>query len=153
STPSAINAFLAGGGLPQLGTRQLGVGLFPTTLDETEVSAKLTHQLNPRQSVIARAALTRTDESADAFTTGGLTDLSARGSSHTRDVAFTGSWTTILGPKATNELRGQVATRRVTRRTTDHVGAGILIPGLIEFGRSYSGNDRTDQTYGQIGDT
>jgi hypothetical protein len=153
STPSAINAFLAGGGLPQLATRQLTVGLFPTALDETELSGKLTHHASDRQAVELRVAGTSTSESADAFNTGGLTDLSARGTSRVEDGAFTGAWTSILGSRTTNDMRGQVAERRLTRHTDDQVGVGVLIPGIAEFGRPYSGNDRDDQTYAQVADT
>ena len=152
-TPSTINEFLAAGGLPRLGTQRLTTGLFPTSLNETELSAKVTHQLNQRHSLMVRVAGTNTDESADAFNSGGLTDLSAHGSSGTRDVAFTGSWTTILGPRITNEGRGQLAARRVDRHTEDSSGPGVVIPGVVDFGRPYAGNDRHDQRYVEIGDT
>jgi outer membrane receptor for ferrienterochelin and colicin len=153
STPSTINAFLAGGGLPRLATHQLTIGLFPTALDETELSGKVTHHASDRQSLELRVAGTRTTESADAFNTGGLTDLSARGTSRVEDAALTGAWTSILGSRMTNEVRGQLAVRRFTRHTADQVGVGILIPGVAEFGRPYSGNDHDDQTYAQVADT
>lgn len=151
--PSTISALLAAGGLPRLATRQLTTGLFPTALDETELSAKVTHQFTPRHSLTMRAAGTNTDDSADAFNGGGLTDVSARGSSATRDVALTGSWTAIAGSRMTNEVRGQFAARRVTRDTGDPQGPGVLIPGVIDFGRPYVGNDRHDQAYAEFGDT
>jgi hypothetical protein len=153
SIPREITNFLRAGGLPGLATRALTVGLFPTALDETELSAKMTHQLNARQSLMLRVAATNTDDTADAFNTGGLSDFSARGTSGTRDIALTGSWTSVLGTRMTNDLRAQVAARRLERRTEDPVGAGIVIPGTIEFGRPYAGNDRHDQTYLEGGDT
>ena len=152
-TPSTINGFLAAGGLPRLGTQRLTTGLFPGSLNETELSAKITHQVNQRHSLMVRAAGTNTEEAVDAFNSGGLTDLSARGTSGTRDVAFTGSWTTILGPRMTNEGRGQLATRRVDRHTGDSFGPGIVIPGVVDFGRPYAGNDHHDQHYVELGDT
>ena len=150
---SAINATLAAGGFPKLGTRQLTAGVFPTSLTETEWSAKVTDRLTARDSLIAGLATTNRRESADAFNAGGLTDLSARGTSGTRDLAFTSSWTSILGSQMTNDLRGQVATRRVDLRTTDQQGPGVLIPGVVEFGRPYAGNSVHDQMYVDLGDT
>lgn len=102
---------------------------------------------------MVRVAGTNTEEAADAFNSGGLTDLSAHGTSGTRDVASTGSWTTILGPRMTNEGRGQFATRRVDRHTEDSFGPGAVIPGVVDFGRPYAGNDRHDQHYVELGDT
>ena len=151
--PSAINDFLAGGALPRLGAQRLTSGLFPTSLNETELSAKVTHQVNERHSLMMRVAGTNVDESADAFNNGGLTDVSAHGTSGTRDLAVTGSWTTVLSARMTNDARGQVATRRVDRHTGDVVGPGIVIPGVVEFGRPYPGNDRRDQRYIEFGDT
>lgn len=152
-TASTIDAFLAAGGLPRLATRRLTSGLFPTALDETELSAKVTHQLNPPTSLMFRVAGTNTDEGGDAFNSGGLTDLSSHGSSGTRDVAVTGSWTTVLSPRMTNEGRGQLATRRVRRHTQESSGPGIVIPGVVDFGRPYAGNDHHDQAYVELGDT
>lgn len=150
-TPTLVNAALSS--LPRLGTHRLTSGLFPTSFRETELSAKVTHQVTPRHALVARVAGTDTSESASAFNAGGLTDLSARGTSGTRDVALTGTWTTVVGPRMTNEVRGQLATRRVDWWTVDQQGPGILIPGVLEFGRPYAGNDRHDQTYGEAGDT
>jgi hypothetical protein len=152
-TPSTINEFLAAGGLPRLGTQRLTTGAFPTSFNESELSAKVTHQVNQHQSLMARIAGTSTEETSDAFNSGALTDLSAHGTSLTRDIAFTGWWTTILGPRMTNEARGQLATRRVDRHTEDPHGPWVLIPGVIDFGRPYVGNDRHDQMYDELGDT
>jgi len=152
-TPSTINAFLASGHLSRLATRELTLGLAPTALDETELSAKLTHQINSRHSVVARIAGTNTDERGDAFNSGGLSDASARGSSRTHDVALTGDWTGTLTSRITNDVRGQYATRRVARNTGDSAGPGMVVPGVAEFGRPYAGNDQNDQTYAEISDT
>ena len=134
---STINTMLAAGAFPRLGTRQLTRGLFPTALTETEWSAKMNDLITPRNTVMARVAGTNRNESADAFNSGGLTGVSARGSSRTRDTTLTTTWTAILGSHATNDLRGQVATRTVDLHTTGPQGPGMLIAGMAEFGRPY----------------
>jgi hypothetical protein len=150
---SAINGVLASGGFPDLTTWQLTRGLFPTALGETEWSAKATAQLTGRGALVGRVALTDNRDDHDAFHAGGLSDLSARGSSATADRAVTGSWTTTVGSHATNDLRGQAATRRVDAYTTDHQGPGVTIAGVADFGTPYSGNSTDAQRYLQVGDT
>lgn len=93
---AAINAKLASGAFPVFGTTQLTTGFHPTSLDETEASGKISRQLAGGGSVMARVAVTDRYGSADAFNTGALTDLSARGTSAARDVALTGTGTSIL---------------------------------------------------------
>jgi hypothetical protein len=117
------------------------------------LSAKVNHQLTPRQSLMARFAVTNARESADAFNAGGLVDVSARGTNGTRDAALTGVWTSVLGTRSTNDLRAQVAARRVALRTTDQRGPGVLISGVAEFGRPYVGNNHHAQRYVEVGDT
>ena len=125
ATASAMNAALVNGLFPDLTTRQLTLGLFPTAREETEWSAKATQQLTGRGSLVARFALTDNHDDNDAFNAGGLSDLSARGSSVTADRAVTGSWTTTVGSRTTNDFRGQVATRRFDAHTTDQHGPGV----------------------------
>src|SRR5262249_2870476 len=114
---------------------------------------KLTHQINSRHSIVARIAGTNTDDTGDAFNSGGLSDVSARGSSRARDVAVTGDWAATLTTRITNDARGHYPTRRIARRTGDSTGPGMVIPGVVEFGRAYAGNDRNDQTYVEFSDT
>ena len=102
---------------------------------------------------MARVAGTRRDDRADAFNTGGLVDASARGSNSTDDTLLTAAWTAIAGDATTNELRGQLSTRQVDLRTTSAQGPGVVIPGIAEFGRPYSGNDSHHQRYAEAGDT
>ena len=54
--------------------------LASTGRSETELSAKINHQLGVRHAFMARAAATNNRESADAFNDGGLVDEMARGS-------------------------------------------------------------------------
>jgi hypothetical protein len=149
---STVNARLASDPYAQLGAR-LTTGLFPTALTETEWSAKLNHQFTPRQSAMVRLAGTTRDETANAFNTGGLTDVSARGSSSTGDTALTTTWTSVLGSHMTNDVRGQLAIRRVDLSTADARGPGVVIAGVAEFGRPYAGNSAHDQRYLELGDT
>jgi hypothetical protein len=128
-------------------------GLFPTSLTETEWSAKLNHQFAPRDHVMARVAGTTRDENGDAFNTGGLTDQSARGTSHVSDTSVTATWTRIIGSSMTNDVRGQFASRHIDLRTGDTAGPGIVISGVAEFGRPYAGNDSDQQHYAELGDT
>jgi hypothetical protein len=151
-TVSSINAHLASGVFPHFGTR-LTSGLFSTALTETEWSAKVNHQLTSNNSVVARAAGTYRSESAIAFNTGGLTDVSARGSDATHDTTLTATWTSLLGSHLANDLRGQLATRSIDVHTGDAHGPGMLIAGVAEFGRPYAGNNAHDQRYAEIGDT
>lgn len=149
---STINARLASDPYAPLGTR-LTAGLFPTALTETEWSGKLNHQFTLRHSAMVRLAATKRDETANAFNTGGLTDVSARGSNSTGDTTLTATWTSVLGSGMTNDVRGQLATRHVDLRTTDARGPGVLIAGVAEFGRPYAGNGTHDQRYAELGDT
>src|SRR6516225_8481806 len=61
---------------------------FPASRAETEASAKVNHQLTPRNSVMLRWAFTNNREAGDAFNNTGWADPSARGSSFTRDQAW-----------------------------------------------------------------
>ena len=150
---SAINAALAAGRFPALGTRRLTDGLFATEMSETEWSAKITHQATERHALMVRFAGTNRREAPDASDLSGLTDLSARGTNDRRDVAVTGTWMSVLGSRMTNEVRGQVAARRVELRTTDQLGPAVLISGVASFGGLYPGGIRQNQTYAGIGDT
>ena len=151
-TRSVVDTTLASPAWSRAGARRLHAGLFPTSLDETELSARINHQLSPRHSLMVRMAGTKTREAGDAFNDRGLFDRSARGSSSTRDVALTTSWTASLGTRMTNELRGQIATRQLTLSTTDTRGPAIVVPGVVEFGRPYAGNHRDSQRYVEAGD-
>jgi hypothetical protein len=152
-TAQAINSGLSAGLLPRVATRQLTAGLFPTARTETEWSAKITHQLAGRGALVGRVAGTDTRDEHEAFNTGGLSDLSARGTTKTRDVALTSSWTTTVGLRATNDLRGQLASRRLGLETTEQQGVGVSIAGVADFGTPYLGTNTHDETYMELGDT
>lgn len=124
-----------------------------TSRSETEMSAKINHQVTPRDSLVMRFALTRSADRGDAFNTSTLFDASSRGSEATRDATLTASWTMIVGNNTTNDVRAQLAERHVAVNTADDRGPGIVIAGVAEFGRPYAGNARHRQRYAQLGDT
>jgi hypothetical protein len=149
---SVINARLASGPFTRVAP-QVTTGLFPTSLTETEWSVKVDDQLTTRNSVMARVAGTTRSEQANAFNSGGLTDVSARGSSDVTDATLTASWTHVIGSSMTNDVRGQFASRRFDLHTTDTQGPSVLIAGVVDFGRPYAGNHRHDQRYAELADT
>jgi hypothetical protein len=153
STASAINTALSSGLLPELGTRELTIGVFPTARHETEASLKVTHQLEHRGTVVASLTANQNGDDHDAFNTGGLSDRSARGSAATRDVATTFSWYKTRGSTTANEFRGQVAGRRQTFQTADPIGPGVSIAGIADFGTTYVGDSDRRQSYVELADT
>src|SRR5262249_23267695 len=80
------------------GRRRVTDDPFPVSRAETEASAKINHQLTPRNSLMLRYAFTNNREAGDAFHTAGWDDPSARGSSFTQDHAFAGSLTSVFTP-------------------------------------------------------
>jgi hypothetical protein len=148
----SINAALAAGVLSAARVTPLTSDLFPTSRRETEWSAKLTHDLAGRGTFGVRAAGNDNRIDHDAFNSSGLVDASARGSQTTRDLGLASWWTTILGASTTNDLRAQVAGRRIAS-TAGPDGAGVLIAGVAEFGTPYVGNNTHDETYIDVGDT
>jgi len=131
-TASMINTHMVPG-IPRLTT-----GLFPTALTETEWSGKVTHAETPRHLLMVRVAGTNRTDTTDAFNTGGLSDISARGSNGTRDTTVSAMWPNVLGSRATNDVRGQLASRHVGLSTTDTRGPGMSIAGVADFGRPYA---------------
>ncbi len=146
----AVDRMLAGGAFPRLSTRQINENLFPASRMETEASAKVNHQLTPRNSLMLRYAFTNNRDAGDAFNTAGLTDPSARGSSFIEDHAVVGALTSVFDPQSVGDLRFQIADRRALLRTNDAAGPGIDIAELVDFGRPYDGNGRRTETHDQV---
>jgi hypothetical protein len=153
SAASAINRSLEAGLLPEIGTRKLTVGVFATARSETESSVKISHGIGGRGLLVGALAANQNTEDHDAFSGGGLSDPSARGSASTRDVAVTASWDAALTPQTANELRGQVAARRQILESADPLGPGVTISGVADFGTAYVGDSDRRQSYLEIGDT
>jgi hypothetical protein len=150
---SRINSALSAGLLPELGTRSLTIGLFPTTRTETESSAKITHSFTGRGLVVGSIAANQNADEHNALNISGLSDRSARGSATTRDVAGTGSWNAAITTATANELRGQFAARHQTLTPIDSQGPGVSIAGVADFGTGYVGDSDHRQSYLEIGDT
>jgi hypothetical protein len=138
-TVSAVDSLLAAGALPGLAVRRLAAGNAGT--EETEASVKLNHQLSPPSALMLRYSHVNERRTGDAFGADALTDASARGSSFTRDHGLVGSLVTSWA-HAVSDLRLQAAWRRVRLRTGDERGPGVVVPGLIRFGRPWEGNSR-----------
>lgn len=148
---ASINAFLAAGGVAAVPTRQLRAGFFPTGVSETELSARLTHRLTNAHALTGRMAATNRRAAGEPL--GGLlSDASARGGTGLRDIAATATWS-ASGHRFTNDVRLQAATRRVALTASDPIGPGVLIPGVIAFGRPYLLSSQINQRYAQVGDT
>jgi len=152
SAGDAINAALNSGALPGIAVRSINPALFRVAHAETEASARLDHQIGPRNSLLLKYALTNSREAGDAFNTGGLIDPSGRGSSFIEDKGVTGSLISVLGQSALNNFRFQVSSRRDVSRTTDQIGPEIVIAGLVDFGRPYAGNSRRHEDHYQFVD-
>jgi outer membrane receptor for ferrienterochelin and colicin len=145
---SAINTFLATGALPRLSVRQITTGFSPIARAETEASGKLNYQINSRNSMTLRYALTNNREAGNAFNTTALDDASARGSSFTEDNVVAGSLVSVFGSGSVSDLRVLAATRHAVLRTNDAADPEIDIDGLVDFGRPYAGNsNRTEDHF------
>jgi hypothetical protein len=149
ASASAINRFLATGAFPGLKTRQITMGLFPISQQETEASGKVDHQINAWNSLMLRYTFTNNRLPGDGFNAGGLEDSSTRGSSFTADNALSGSLVSTYGSNAVGDLRFEAATRHEVLRTGDAVGPGIQISGLADFGRPYAGNSARRENHYQ----
>lgn len=148
---AALNPFLQRGSVA--GIRSISNDLFPVTRAETEASMRLDHLVTPNTALSLRYAFTNNREANDAFNTGDLVDASARGSSFTEDHALAGGLTKTSGTDFVNDVRFQVATRRVTMRTANEAAPGILIPGVVEFGRPFSGNTSRHENHYEVSDS
>jgi len=73
----------------------------------------------------------------DAFNTEEFNDISARGSSYTKDYQLTGSDAMVLSPTSINESRFQGSTRRAVSNAGDHIGPEVDIVGVARFGRPF----------------
>jgi carboxypeptidase family protein/TonB-dependent receptor-like protein len=150
-TIALLDPFLAAGGVN--GIHEIISGFFPVTRAETELSAKIDDQINSGNSLSLRYSFTNNRETNDAFNTSGLVDVSARGSSFSEDHALVGSLTSLLSTRRVNDLRFQVATRRVELRTDNQTSPGVSIPGVIEFGRPYAGNTLYHENHYEVNDS
>ena len=128
-------------------------GFFPTTDQETELSARIDHRLTSAQGLMLRYAFTNTRNVNDAFNTDEFADRTARGSSFVADNSLNGTLTSTLSHAALNQFNFELAQRRAVNRTPTATGPGILIPAVALLGTPYSGNDRHFETHVELSDT
>jgi outer membrane receptor protein involved in Fe transport len=143
-----INAALAAGALPRLGARRLLSDFFATNVDDTEGAFKINQQIGQASSAMLRYAYTNDRRWRDALGAGGLYDRSARGDAFTRDHALVGQALSVISPSVVNDLRFQLARRRVLFRPNESNGPLVTIAGNLTFGRlSDAPSDRTEDHY------
>ena len=130
---------------------QLHEGFFPTTNQETEFSIRADRPFS-KSSVMVRYALTNNRSVNDAFNTDDLSDVSARGSAFYDDNGVNGSWSTTFSPRLMNQLTLEVAQRRVVQRSGTETGPGVVVAGIAQFGKPYTGNSRRYETHVDTGD-
>jgi hypothetical protein len=134
-----------------LNSFSLQQGFFPTTNQETELSGRIDRSFDA-SSLMLRYALTNNRSVNDAFNTGDLFDLSARGSAFYDDNSVNGSWSAALSPRLFNRLDFEVSQRRVALRTPSASGPGVVVAGLVQFGTPYAGNERRYERHVDLGD-
>ncbi len=122
-------------------------GFIPTTEQETEFSARADCTLTSRESLMLRYALPNNRNVNDAFNTEDLSDLSARGSAFYSDNSLNGTLTSTFSAGLLNRLSFEASQRRAVARTHFTDGPGVLVPGVVQFGTPYAGNDRRFETH------
>ncbi|PYS46427.1 MAG: hypothetical protein DMF68_19260, partial [Acidobacteria bacterium] len=147
-----INSLLASGFAPRLAARSLTARPFSIGADETEAAAKLTYLVGSRHTLNFRFAFTNARDRSEGFNTDILSDLTARGSSYTKDYQLTGSIISVLSSRMVNDFRSQFSTRRALTRAGDATGPGIEIAGLVRFGRPSDADTTRRETREQFVD-
>jgi len=150
STLSQINAALGSPLSANASTHHLSDSLSPSGSSSTLLFGKLDQQINPANSVFARYGFSRGSETNDVLGTNNFADLSARGSSLTRDQSAAAGWTSAPSSTLISQLRLQFARRSVSFTPNSH-GALIEIPGVVSFGEAAQLNSATTQaTFRQL---
>ena len=151
ATLSSINAAIQN--YQPLGGLVLQSGFFPTTDQETELSARLDRTLTAHESLLARYAFTNSRNVNDAFNTDELADRSSRGSSFAADNSLNATLSSTFSNTLLNNLNFELAQRRYVDRTDTNSGPGLRIAGVAYFGTPYFGNDRRFETHVEFADT
>lgn len=127
-------------------------GFFPTTDQETELSARVDRTFTPHESLMARYAFTNARNVNDAFNADELADRSSRGSSFIADNSLNATLTSTFSDTLLNKLNFELAQRRAVDRTGTQSGPGLQIAGSAYFGTPYFGNDRRFETHIEFAD-
>ncbi len=130
----SINQTLAGMNVPAV--RPLLRGLFDAGESDTLASLKASHLINAANTLTGRFAYSSGHVRNDVQSVDNFTDVSARGSSRTRDFSFVSGWSRVFSPTALSDLRLQVSRRSVSL-TPNGGGPMFDIPGIASFGSSY----------------
>jgi outer membrane receptor protein involved in Fe transport len=131
--PASVDAINAQ--LDRIGYRgaRIGTGPFGTTLDTTNVFARVDHAFTPADQLTAR--FSSYDVSSDnSRSVGGLNDVSrATGlSNQDRTLALSNLWT--VSDSAISETRAQVTRSRLEAPPNDLTGPAVTISGIASFG-------------------
>ena len=150
TTLSAINAAIQS--YHPLNGLTLLSGFFPTTDEETELSARIDRSFTARESLMTRYAFTNARNVNDAFNADELADRSARGSSFIADNSLSATLTSAISDSLLNKFNFELAQRRAVERTGVTTGPGIRIAGSAYFGTPFFGNDRRFETHVELAD-
>ncbi len=122
-------------------------GLYPTSTRGTELSLKLNHQFNERDTLSARYAFSRGRTIGEVQGPDNFADRSAQGNSLTADHSLVSNWLRVITPAVVNDVRVQVA-ERTSQLTPNGSGPLVEVPGVVTFGSYHRFNsDRTERHY------
>jgi hypothetical protein len=131
--PASVAAINARLDAVSFGGPRIGTGNFDTTLDTTNVFARVDDMMTPSDSLTLR--LNTYDVTSDnARSVGGLSAVS-RGTSlanHDRTLAASNLWT--IAGDAISETRAQMTRSRLAAPTNDLTGPAVNISGIANFG-------------------
>lgn len=142
-----INRALQSPGFSRAAVSSVLRGLYDTSAQGTDASAKLNHQLRDEDMLLARYAFSRGRVRHETQGPDNFADRSAQGSSLTADHSLVGEWLRVASPAVVNSIRVQAAQRTMTLRPNSS-GAMLEIPGVITLGEFYRMNgERTERHY------
>jgi hypothetical protein len=146
----AINAVLAR--TPGYSGPRIGTGQYSTGWDMSSYFIKLDHEFSSTQKVFARYMLYDI-ASPNARGVGGLSDVSRSTRLDNRDHSFAANWTSMLSPRAVNELRFQFTRSRLSAPGSDVTGPAVSIAGVANFGASTNSPVGRDNSLTEVNDS
>lgn len=122
-------------------------GLYPTSTRGTELSLKLNHQVDERDTLSARYAFSRGRTIGEVQGPDNFADRSAQGNSLTADHSLVSNWLRVITPAVVNDVRLQVS-ERTSELTPNGTGPLVEVPGVVSYGTYQRFNsDRTERHY------
>lgn len=133
--PSSVDAINAR--LDAVGYRgaRIATGAFDTTLDTTNVFARVDHAIGDADELTARVNTYDVD-SANARSAGGLNAVSRGTALTNRDRTLAASNVATLSSRMISETRAQLTRSRLGAPPNDVVGPAVNIAGVASFGTS-----------------